>query len=240
MQTSQKPIAIVSGASRGIGRATALMLNQQGYTVIGLYQNSDQHAASVAEHGVAMRKVNVGIEADVTQLVQHVTEEYGRIDVVINNAGIDIFGPIETYSVQDWNTMLATNITGAFLLSRFTIEHLKQSPNPVIINVSSRLGIPDFAEPEFVVYGTAKAALNFFTIALAKELADTRIRVNAVIPTPTKTDLFKEVFTPAEEQALEAAGKLGTPEEVAELVWKLIANKSQSGELVFDPRVSHA
>lgn len=238
MHISQKPVAIVSGASRGIGKATALLLRQRGYAVIGLYKSSDEHASSVAKLGIDMIKADVGVEADVQRAIQHVKETYGRIDVVINNAGIDIFGPIAEYPVRSWDAMLATNITSAFLLSRFSIASLRHSPNPVIINISSRLGIKEFAEPDFVVYGTVKAALNFFTIGLAKELDSTNIRVNAVIPTPTKTDLFDNVFTPEEEQTLKATGKLGTTEEVAALVLRVIEDKTKNGELLFDKRVN--
>ena len=238
MSISEKPVAIVSGASRGIGKAIAILLSQKNYAVVGLYKKSDDLASSVAELGINMVKADVGVEADVQKAMQHVQEKYGRIDVVINNACINIFGRIEEYATSSWNTMLATNITSAFLLSRFSIASLKQSPNPVIINVSSRVGIKEFAEPEFIVYGTVKAALNFFTIGLAKELSDTNIRVNAVIPIPTKTDLFDEVFTPEDEQTLKVKGKLGTPDEVAELVWGVINDKTKNGELVFDQRVS--
>jgi 3-oxoacyl-[acyl-carrier protein] reductase len=192
----------------------------------------------MSEQDIEMVKTDVGVETDVESAIKNVKEKYGRIDVIINNAGIDIFGRIEEYRASSWDNMLATNLTSAFLLSRFSITSLKESPNPVIINISSRLGIKEYAEPEFIVYGTVKAALNFFTIGLATELSDTNIRVNAVIPTPTKTDLFDEVFTPDDEQALKAKGKLGTPQEVAELVLNVIEDKTKNGELIFDKRVN--
>lgn len=238
MNNSLKPVAIVSGASRGIGKAIAILLSQKGYAVIGLYKKSDDLASSMSEQGIEMVKTDVGVETDVESAIKNIKEKYGRIDVVINNAGIDIFGRIEEYPASSWDNMLATNLTSAFLLSRFSIASLKESPNPVIINISSRLGIKDFAEPEFIVYGTVKAALNFFTIGLAKELNGTNIRVNAIIPTPTKTDLFDEVFTSDDEQALKAKGKLGTTDEVAALVLNVIEDKTMNGELVFDERVN--
>lgn len=238
MNISHKPVAIVSGASRGIGKAIAILLNQKGYAVVGLYKKSDDLASFMSEQGIEMVKTDVGVETDVEGAINNVKEKYGRIDVVINNAGIDIFGRIEEYPASNWDNMLATNLTSAFLLSRFSVASLKEAPNPVIINISSRLGIKEYAEPEFIVYGTVKAAINFFTIGLAKELNDTNIRVNAVIPTPTKTDLFDEVFTPDDELALKAKGKLGTPEEVAELVLNVIEDKTKNGELIFDKRVN--
>lgn len=89
-----------------------------------------------------------------------------------------------------------------------------------------------------MVYGAVKAAVNNFTIGLSRELSNINVRVNAVIPTPTKTDLFDEVFTPEEEQALTDKGKLGTPEEAAKLVLEIIEDTSKNGQLVFDERVN--
>lgn len=234
----QKPVAIVTGATRGIGKATAMLLHRKGYHVVGVYKKSDELASSLVELGIDMVKADVGVQADVQKVMRNVAQKYGRLDVVVNNAGIDIFGRIEDYPVDGWNTMLATNLTSAFLFAHSAIPYLKQSPVAAIVNVSSRVGIAEFAEPEFVVYGTVKAALNFFTIGLAKELSDTNIRVNAVIPPPTKTDLFDEVFTPEDEQELKENGKLGTPSEVAQLIWETIEDRKINGELVFDSRIT--
>lgn len=238
MNISEKPVAIVSGASRGIGKAIAILLSQKGYVVVGLYKKSDDLASSMAELGIDMVKADVGVEADVQEVVRHIKAKYGRIDVVINNAGIDIFGRLEEYPVSSWNAMVATNLTAVFLLSKFSIPFLKKSENGVIINISSRLGYDKFTEPDFVVYGAVKAAVNNLTIGLSKELRDDKIRVCAVIPPPTKTDLFDEVFTPEEEQVLKAKGELGSPEDVAEIVLGIINDKSKNGQLILDERVT--
>src|SRR6266545_4953313 len=181
MNISEKPVAIVSGASRGIGKAIAILLNQKDYAVVGIYKKSDALAASIAELGIDMIQTDVGVPADVQKAIRYIEKTYGRIDVVVNNAGIAIVGPIEEYSVSSWQAMIATNLTGAFLLSRFSLVSLKQSENPVIINISSRFGIQEYVAPQFIVSGIVKAALNFLTVSLAKELSDTNIRVNAVI-----------------------------------------------------------
>jgi 3-oxoacyl-[acyl-carrier protein] reductase len=237
MDTSEKPVAIVSGASRGIGKAVALKLLKEGFAVVGLYKSNDEAASLLAQQGADMQKVDVGIEADIVKAIGYIKQTYGRIDIVVNNAGIDIFGNIESYSMRDWNTMLATDLTSVFLLSKYSIPLLKKADGPSITNISSRLGIDAFVEPDFIVYGAVKAAVNIFTLGLAKELKDSGIRVNAVIPTPTKTDLFDEVFTPGDEEILKAKGKLGTPEEAAELVLRLINDTSLNGQLLFDERV---
>lgn len=233
-----KPLAVVTGSSRGIGRAVALRLKDEGYTVVGLYKSSTKAAADLSEQGIDMQKADVGQDIDTTVAIDHIIEKYKRLDVVINNAGIDIMGKIETYDFKDWNTMIDTDLTSVFLMSKKSIPHLKKSENPVIVNVSSRLGIAEYSEPDFIVYGAVKAAVNVFTVGLAKEVKNEGIRVNAVIPTPTKTDLFDEVFTGDEELALKAKGKLGTPDEVADLVVGLIKDKHANGQILFDKRVN--
>lgn len=238
MDTPGKSTALVSGASRGIGKAIALKLLQEGHAVVGLYRASEAAAAQLTKQGIDMQKADVGRENDVVRITQYIEQTYGRLDALVNNAGIDIFGKIESYATQDWNKMLATDLTSVFLLSKYAIPVLKNAPKPNIINISSRLGIDTHTEPEFVVYGAVKAAVNCFTSGLAKELQSYGIRVNAVIPIPTKTDLFDEVFTPQDEAALKAKGRLGSPDEVAALVWRLISDESINGQLLFDPRLA--
>ncbi|OGK09304.1 hypothetical protein A2767_03660 [Candidatus Roizmanbacteria bacterium RIFCSPHIGHO2_01_FULL_35_10] len=133
--------------------------------------------------------------------------------------------------------MINTNLKSIFLFSKYSIPYLKHSKNPVIINISSRIGFPEYTEPKFVIYGMVKAGVTNFTVGLSKELVLTGIRVNAVIPTPTKTDLFNEVFTPEEEKGLIKKGKLGKPEDVANLVIELINDKSANGKILIDKRV---
>ncbi len=185
-----------------------------------------------------MLKVDVGVDAEVAQATKHLAKHYGRIDLLINNAGIDIPGKIEDYPQQSWDQMVATDLTSVFLLSKYTIPHLKLADNACIINISSRIGISEYTEPEFVAYGAVKAAVNNFTVGLSKELEQYKIRVNTIIPVPTKTDLFDAVFTTEDEAWLKERGKLGAPEDVADLVLQIIDDSSVNGQLVFDKRVS--
>lgn len=238
MDTKSKS-CIVTGASRGIGRAIAIKLSQLGYRVVGVYKSSDKLAKQLErQHNILTVKADVGNENDVKRVIKETVNNYGTLDVVVNNAGIDIFGDIEKYETKDWNSMVDTNLKSVFLFSKYSIPYLRKSKNPVIINISSRIGFPEYTEAQFVVYGAVKAAVTNFTVGLSKELVKTGIRVNAVIPTPTKTDLFDEVFTSEEEKALIKKGKLGKPEDVANLVNQLIQDKTVNGKILMDTRVN--
>jgi len=231
------PVAIVTGASRGIGKSTALLLHANGYVVVGLYK-SDEHAVdSLLAQSIDMHKADVGYENDVKKVIGLIADKYGRIDVLVNNAGINLQRTIETCTFEEWERLIATDLTSVFLMSKYVIPYLGKSDNGCIVNVSSRIGLNDYAEAEFVPYSAAKAGVNNFTVGLARELSKSNIRVNAIIPTPTKTDLLDQVFTVEDEKTLAAKGKLGTPEDVAGLIFDVIADRSKTGELIFDKRV---
>jgi 3-oxoacyl-[acyl-carrier protein] reductase len=233
-------VAIVTGASRGIGKAITIKLMQLGYNVIGIYRSHDDLASKLKKQypKLTMIKGDVADEKFVLKVIDTANQKYQRIDAVVNNVGINLFGKIENYKTENWDKMINTNLKSAFLFSKYSIDYLKKSDNPVIINISSRIGFPEFSEPEFIVYGITKSALNYFTVALSKELKETNIRVNAVIPTPTKTDLFDEVFTKEDEDFLKNKDKLGKPEDVADLVTELIQDKKSNGKILVDKRVN--
>jgi len=234
-----RKIAIVTGATRGIGRATAELLTEKGFDVVGVYEKSDEKAKEferINPH-VKMLKANVGEEADVKKVFDFISHEYGRLDVVVNNAGIALMNPIVDVTLEDWNKLISVNLTGKFLFAKYAIPLLKKSTDGVIVNISSRGGLNEFVFSNFVSYCVSNAGINNFTVALAKELKPESIRVNAVIPTVTDTDRFKNAFTPEEQKEVDDAGKLGTPAEVAQLIWSLIEDKSKNGEILIDKRV---
>jgi NAD(P)-dependent dehydrogenase (short-subunit alcohol dehydrogenase family) len=238
-QAPARPVALVTGASRGIGRATATKLAEQGYSVVGLYLVHDADAQRLVEErpAITMLRCDVGCESDVVSALALVSGKYHRLDVVVNNAGIDIPGSVEQYAVHDWDRMVGTCLRAVFLVSKYAIPHLRKSPRPVMVNVSSRLGLAEYVSPPLVVYGAVKAAVNNFTIGLARELEPWGIRVNAAIPALTKTDLFDQLFTPEQEKALLAAGRLGTPEQAADLIVRLIGDESANGMILADERL---
>jgi len=236
----QNKVAIVTGASRGIGRAAAIKLSKLGFQVVGVYKSSSRLAKQLEKDhpNIFTIKADAGMENNVLRVVKKTVEKFGGLDVLVNNAGIDIDGKIADYSARDFDRMVATNLKAAIFFSKHSIPLLKKSQNPVIVNVSSRLGFHEFTEPEFVVYGCLKAALSNFTIGLSKELKPEGIRVNALVPTSTKTGLFDEVFTPKDEKEMIKKGKLGTPEEAADLIIKLILDKKANGKILIDKRVN--
>lgn len=240
MKSFNPSVALVSGASRGIGKSIAVALRQQGFIVVGLFKTSLEKASSIAkEYQIDMHKTDVTDPGQVEEALKYVGATYGKLDVVVNNAGHDIPGEIESYSADDWQTMISINLSSAFYVSKCSLPLLKQSDRASIINISSRLGVSKFVTPGYLPYGVAKAGINALTVGLARELQPKGIRVNAVVPLPTKTDLFDEVFSPEEEKKMRAAGKVGTPEEVAELVLQLIGDTSATGKILFDKRLGN-
>jgi 3-oxoacyl-[acyl-carrier protein] reductase len=233
-------VAIVTGATRGIGKATAEMLAGFGCTVIAVYHTREDLAKKLPliNKQIFPIKADVCSEKEIKDVITFSTDKFHGIDILVNNAGIDIFGEIEQYRSSDWDTMIDTNVKSIFLFSKYSIPYLKKSKNPVIVNTASRIGYSEYTEQKFVVYGVTKAGVINFTSGLSKELLPYNIRVNAVIPTPTKTDLFDEVFTPEEEKELRKKGKLGMPEDTAKLIVELITDKSANGKILFDKRVS--
>lgn len=232
--------AIVTGATRGIGRAIAIRLSELGCKVVGVYKSNDKLASELGKQykNIYPIKADIGQEKEIEKVIKTTINKFNTLDFLVNNVGIDIFGEIKNYRTEDWDEMINVNLRSVFLFSRDSIPYLNRSNNPVIINISSRIGYLEFTEPKFVVYGAVKAGVTNFTVGLSKELINTGIRVNAIIPTPTKTDLFNEVFTPEEEEILKKKGKLGKPEEVADLVLKLIMDKTANGKILVDKRVS--
>lgn len=232
--------AIVTGTTRGIGRAMTLLLLSKGYFVIGVYKNSDTIAHELEneyQENFRAVKADIGKELEIEKIFDVLKETSESLDVLVNNAGIDLFGEIETYSTKDWKTMMDVNLTSVFLMSKRAIPFLKKVPNSVIVNVTSRLGNLESLESTFVPYSVTKAGVTALSMGLALELKEKNIRVNAFVPAPTKTDLFDEVFTSEEESELKAKGKLATPEEEAELMYNIINNPAVNGEIIYDPRI---
>lgn len=232
-------VAVVVGATRGIGRAITTKLANSDYQVVGIYEKSDKAAKELesTSQNILMIKADIGIEESIKKAVQAIADKYQRVDVLVNNAGICLWGAVRDFSLDDWSRMLDVNLTSKFLFTKYTIPYLEKSDDGVIINISSRAGLNEFAFADFISYDVTNAGINNLTVALARELKPKNIRVNAVIPTVTDTDRFKTAFTKEEQAEVKKAGKLGTPEEVADLVLDLINNKSKTGEIVIDKRV---
>ena len=213
-------VAIVTGASRGIGRAVAMMLGRNGVKVTAAAR-TEQDLLDVCEEiescggqSLAVR-TDMTSEEDVKQLVRAAVERFGALDIVVNNAGIGVFGPLEQMKTQDWDRIMAVNVRGPFLLCREAIPHLKQSHDITwIINICSVVGVKGYASQ--AAYTASKHALLGITKALAAELKEYGIRVHAICPGGVDTALVAQSRPDLDRSVLMQ------PEEIAEIVLFLL------------------
>lgn len=215
-------IALVTGASRGIGRATALALAEGGATVVAAArgQHADETAQAItAAGGTALAlPLEVTDPASVTALVDTVLERFGRIDVLVNNAGITRDQLLLRMKRDDWDAVLATNLGGAFQCTQAVIKPMMKQRAGRLIFISSVVGQTGNAGQ--ANYAASKAGLIGFAKSLARELASRQITVNVVAPGLIDTDMTRAIS--AEAHASWAAqvplGRLGAPEDVAAAV----------------------
>lgn len=215
---------LITGASRGIGSAIAIEAAKQNYNLILTCQNSKELLTSLAEDLQKEYHINcelflgdIGDDQFVTDMFQSITD----IDVLINNAGISYIGLLQDMTVLDWHHVINTNVTSAFLCSKYAIPYMLHKQRGKIINISSVWG--DTGASTEVAYSASKGALNTFTKALAKELAPSNIQVNAVACGVINTQM-NDFLSNEEKIALRQeipSGRFGTPEEVASLVMSL-------------------
>ncbi len=181
---------LITGGSRGIGRAMVELFSKSGYAVAFTYKSSENEAKSLAEStgALAIRADNTS-EGDVVHAVEACGERFGKIDCLINNAGISAFSLFTDITLDDWNEMLSTNLTGAFLYSKAVIPGMVSRKYGRIINITSMWGLVGSSCE--VHYSTAKAGLIGMTKALAKELGPSGITVNAIAPGVINTEMNK-------------------------------------------------
>nr|WP_275590567.1 SDR family oxidoreductase [Pseudomonas sp. DP-17] len=229
---------LITGASRGIGAATALLAAERGFAVAINYRREREAAEALAAQITAAGgkarafAADVAIEGDVLRLFREVDEAFGRLDVLVNNAGIlERQMRLEDMDVARLQRVFAVNVTGTFLCCREAVKRMarKQGGNGgSIVNVSSmasRLGSPN----EYVDYAAAKGAVDSLTIGLAKEVAVEGIRVNAVRPGLIRTDIHASGGEPGRVERLQSAiplGRGGEAEEVARAILFLASDDS--------------
>ena len=225
-------VAVVTGASRGIGRAVALKLASMNATVIVNYAGSKDKAESVVKEIQEMGKTAEAVQCDVSdfeqcsQLIQQVQEHYGRIDILVNNAGITRDGLAMAMKEEDFDDVIATNLKGTFNCIRFASRIMMKQRYGKIINMSSVSGVTGNAGQ--VNYSAAKAGVIGLTKSMARELAGRHINVNAIAPGFIETDMTNELSEKVKEQAVAQIplGRFGKAEEVAELAAFLAGNQS--------------
>jgi 3-oxoacyl-[acyl-carrier protein] reductase len=222
-------VAIVTGASRGIGRAIALELARQGARVLVNYQRNTAAAAEVvteigAAGGDAMRfAADVTDEAAVAAMVKACIERWGQLDLLVNNAGITADAPLIRMKDEQWHAVIEANLTGVFLCCRAALGPMREHRYGRIVNIGSLAGLAGNVGQ--VNYAAAKAGLVGLTRALAREVALDGITVNIVAPGYIETDLLATVPAALRQWATEAIAlrRFGTPEEVAPAVAFLLS-----------------
>jgi 3-oxoacyl-[acyl-carrier protein] reductase len=214
-------VALVTGASRGIGAAIALAFGREGAMVAVNYHRSEARAAEVVRAIEAQGSKAIAVRADVADgpavcaMVERVSAELGPIDVLVSNAGILNAVPLDEMSEDVWDEMIATNLRSVFLCARAVLPSMLARGRGKIINVSSQLGQKGM--PNHVHYAAAKAGVIGFTRALAREVGPRGVHVNAIAPGPIETDLIGPITDEfrREKSAIFALRRLGRPDEVA-------------------------
>ena len=226
---------LITGGSRGIGRACVELFAQNGYNVAFTYKNSENEAKSLAESiGALAIRADSASEDDVVSAVEAVVKKYGKIDCLINNAGISSFSLFTDLTLEDWQNTLNVNLTGAFLYSREASRLMICEKSGKIINITSVWGLVGSSCEAH--YSATKAGLIGLTKALAKELGLSGIRVNCIAPGVIMTDMMNG-FTEDDLNALREEiplNRFGTPEDVAELALFLASDSAKyiTGQII--------
>jgi 3-oxoacyl-[acyl-carrier protein] reductase len=234
MESLKGKTALVTGSSRGIGRGCALVLAKYGCNVVVNYVESAEKAKEVAREIKGLGSESLVVKADVSQeqdvrsMIESTVSTFGRIDILVNNAGIHQHLKTWELSLEDWNRVVATNLTGVFLCSREAVIHMKEVKSGSLVNISSCVAFT--GTDHEIHYASTKAGILGFTKSLALEAASYNIRVNAVAPGFFATDMVLPLITDEEKKALEAGiplGRLGNPEDIGEAVAFLASDKAQ-------------
>jgi len=229
-------IAVVTGAARGIGLATTRLLTGKGLKVVMVDRDADELKTTSEPLGdkVLTLALDVSKPSEVEQIFSQTEKAFGRLDCLINNAGVADFGPIEDTSFERWRTVMETNLDGVFLCTQAATPLLKESAG-CIVNIASISGLR--ASTLRVAYGTSKAAVIQLTRQQAVELGEYGIRSNAVAPGPVRTKLAMAVHTKEIIDAYHDAiplNRYGSEEEIANLIVFLCSKEASyiTGQII--------
>ncbi|WP_448208401.1 acetoacetyl-CoA reductase [Azospirillum sp. sgz302134] len=218
-------VAVVTGGTRGIGEAISVALKNAGYTVAANYAGNDEKAKEFsARTGIAVYKFDVSDFDAVKEGIAKITAELGPVDVVVNNAGITRDGVLQRMTPQQWNEVIATNLTSCFNLCRNVIDGMRERGFGRIVNIGSVNG--QAGQYGQVNYAAAKSGIHGFTKALAQEGAAKGITVNAIAPGYIDTDMVRAVPPNVLEKIVARipVGRLGKAEEIARGVLFLVGD----------------
>ncbi len=227
-----KKTVLITGASRGIGRATAKLFAESGYNVLINYNKSEEEAYDLYNslkdkgYSVSIFKADVSNKFEVDLMINHCIGIFGKIDILVNNAGITQSKLFTDITDEDWKEMMDTNLNGIFYTTQKALQYMLPEMSGKIINISSIWGMVGGSFE--VHYSTSKAAIIGMSKALAKELGPSNIQVNVIAPGVIQTDMLNDIDediidTLREETPLM---RLGTPEDIANCVLFLASEKS--------------
>lgn len=231
-------VAIVTGASKGIGREIAKTLAKNKIKVIANYNNSEKEAKELKEElkkegiEIDIVKADVSTREGTSQLAKYALEKYKKIDILINNAGISEYKLFTDETDEDWQRVINTNLYSAFAMSQEVIPSMVHKKEGLIINISSAWGVVGGALE--VIYSVSKAGMDGLTKALAKELGPSNIRVNSIAPGMINTKMNsnlndEEIENLKEETPL---GKIGEPKDIAKCIKWLIEDEFTTGQII--------
>ena len=214
-------LALVTGGSRGIGASVATELAKAGYDVVITYAGNEEAANKTVEEikalGVdsAAYKFDVSNNEETVKVVNEIIEKYGRVDVLVNNAGITRDGLFMRMNKDNWDAVINTNLSGAYNVTQPIVKVMMKQRSGVIVNMASIVGV--YGNAGQANYAAAKAGVIGFTKSLAKELASRNIRVNAIAPGFIATDMTKDLDSEKITEHIPLK-RLGQPEDIAKTV----------------------
>ena len=233
-----KKVAIVTGASRGIGKEIAKTLARQGIQVIANYNKSEEAAKLLKEEmekeqiEIDIKKADVSKREEAKELIQYTLKKYGRIDILINNAGISEYKLFTEEKDADWERVINTNLYSAFVMSQEVIPNMVHNKKGCIINISSAWGVVGGALE--VIYSVSKAGMDGLTKALAQELGPSNIRVNSIAPGIIDTQMNAK-FNEEERKKIEEEiplERIGKVEDIARCVKWLVEDEYTTGQII--------
>ena len=227
------PVALVTGAARGLGKQVALMLSAYGYSVAVNYVSSHKEADNLIKamgNDSTALKADVGDISEVRAMAEEIKKTFGKLDVIINNAGISRDNLLLKQTEVEWDNIIRTNLKGCFNVISTLSPLMIQSGGGSIINISSYSGMKGKAGQS--AYSASKAAILGLTVSAAQELSEYNIRVNAILPGYMMTEMGRMARKAAEDaEEKSVLKKLSQPKEVADFILYLLATKNISGQV---------